>query len=63
VFYEEGRFSPGGFVHLDCRKAYFETNDISDQVLRFSSDLSDGEREELRRACDADPTGSAGSSG
>ena len=61
VFYEEGRFSPGGFVHLDCRKAYFETNDISDQVLRFSSDLSDGEREELRRASDADATGSAGS--
>ena len=48
-------------MHLDCRKAYFETNDISDQVLRFSSDLSDGEREELRRASDADATGSAGS--
>ena len=56
VFYEEGRFSPGGFVHLDCRKAYFETNDVLDQVLHFSSDLSDGEREELRRACDSDPT-------
>ncbi len=51
VFYEEGRFSPGGFVHLDCRKAYFETNDILDQVLHFSSALSEGEREELRRAC------------
>ena len=63
VFYEEGRFAPGGSVHLDCRKAYFETNDVLDQVLHFSPDLSDGEREELRRACDADPTGSAGSSG
>jgi hypothetical protein len=51
VFYEEGRFSPGGFVHLDCRKAYFETNDVLDQVLHFSSDLGDSEREELRRAC------------
>ena len=51
VFYEEGRFAPGGFVHLDCRKAYFETNDVLDQVLHFSSDLSDGEREELKRAC------------
>ena len=56
VFYEEGRFSPGGFVHLDCRKAYFETDDVLDQVLHFSPDLSDGEREELRRACDTDPT-------
>ena len=57
VFYEEGRFGPGGFVHLDCRKAYFETNDVLDQVLHFSSALSDAEREELRRACDTDPTG------
>ncbi|MBI4292648.1 MAG: hypothetical protein HY661_14325 [Betaproteobacteria bacterium] len=56
VFYEEGLFSPGGFVHLDCRKAYFETDDILDLVLHFSSGLSDGEREELKRACDTDPT-------
>ena len=50
VFYEEGRFSPGGFVHLECRAAYFETSDILDRVLHFSPSLSDGEREELRRA-------------
>jgi hypothetical protein len=56
VFFEEGRFSPGGFVHLDCRKAYFDT-DILDQVLHFRSALSDGEREELRRAFATDQTG------
>jgi len=50
VFYEEGRFAPGGFVHLDCRKAYFETDDVLDRVLHFSRDLSADEREELRRA-------------
>ncbi len=52
VFYEEGRFSPAGFVHLDCRKAYFETDDVLDQVLRFSSALSDDESQALRRACE-----------
>jgi hypothetical protein len=51
VFYEEGQFSPGGFVHLACRKEYFETEDIVDPLLHFSADLSDDEREELRRAC------------
>jgi hypothetical protein len=51
VFYEEGQFSPGGFVHLDCRRAYFETNDILDRLLHFSAALSDAERGELRRAC------------
>jgi hypothetical protein len=44
-------------VHLDCRKAYFETDDVLDRVLRFSLDLGADEREELRRACGAGPGG------
>lgn len=51
VFYQDGRFTPGGFVHLDCRKAYFETDDILDHVLHFSPALDEREREALRRAC------------
>jgi hypothetical protein len=50
VFFEEGRVAPGGFVHLGCRTAYFETDDILDQVLHFSPALSDADREELIRA-------------
>jgi hypothetical protein len=50
VFYQDGRFAPGGFVHLDCRKAYFETDDILEHVLHFSPGLSAGERAELTRA-------------
>jgi hypothetical protein len=53
VFYQEGRFAPAGFVHLDCGAAYFETDDVLDPLLHFSADLSDGEREELRRALGA----------
>lgn len=56
AFYQDGRFSPGGFVHLECRKAYFETDEVLEQVLHFSPDLSEGEREDLRRACDAEPS-------
>ena len=52
VWYEEGRFSPAGYVHLDCRKVYFETEDeILQQLLHFSSALSEEEREALRRLC------------
>jgi hypothetical protein len=50
VFYEEGRFTPAGFVHTKCGTAYFETANIADQVLHFSTDLSDDEREKLRDA-------------
>ena len=50
VFYEGGRFTPGGYLHLGCRSAYFETHEVMEQILHFSPDLSDGEREDLRRA-------------
>jgi hypothetical protein len=53
VFYEQGRFSPGGFVHLACRADYFETGDILAPLLRFSAALSDDERADLMRACEA----------
>jgi hypothetical protein len=59
VFYAEGMFSAGGFVHLACRNVYFESDDILDHVLHFSSGLSDTEREELIRAFETEPTKSA----
>jgi hypothetical protein len=42
-------------VHLDCRKGYFETEDILDHVLHFSTELSEVERAELRRAFASPP--------
>jgi len=50
VYFQDGRFTPGGFIHLDCRAAHFETDDIFEQVAHFSPDLSDSERAELRQA-------------
>ena len=51
VFHEDGQFAPGGFIHLDCRRNYFETDDIAGPLLHFSAGLSDAERAELRQAC------------
>jgi hypothetical protein len=48
--YEEGQFSPLGFIHLACAKDYFETADILEHVLHFSTALGDADREELRGA-------------
>ena len=47
VFYEEGRFAPGGFLHLHCGSVYFEGHAIGDPLLHFSPDLSQEDREEL----------------
>jgi hypothetical protein len=41
VFHEEGRFSPSGFIHAACARAYFDTSDILARVLRFAPSLSD----------------------
>jgi hypothetical protein len=48
VFYEEGMFTAGGSIHVGCARTYFETDDVLDRVLQFSSALSDEERNELR---------------
>ena len=50
VLHEEGNFSPGGFVHLKCRRDYFEADDILEQMLHFSRALGADDREALKRA-------------
>ena len=50
VFHEEGTFSPGGFIHLPCRKAYFEDADVFAPVLHFSRAMTDADRDALRAA-------------
>jgi len=55
VFYEEGRFSGGGFVHLECRRSYFESDELLEPLLHFSPELNDAERAALRDACGALP--------
>jgi hypothetical protein len=50
VFYEDGRFSPGGFVHLQCRADYFEISDVLEHALHFSPGLTPDDTEELKRA-------------
>src|SRR5215510_1280155 len=50
VFFEEGMFTAGGFIHLSCRDSYFETGDITDRVVQFSTDLNADQLEELKAA-------------
>jgi len=50
VFYQEGAFSPGGYIHVACREAYFGTRDLADHVLHFSRALDDSERAALQSA-------------
>jgi len=49
VYYEDGRFSPSGFVHVPCAGAYFETTDIMDRVQHFSPLLSGEDLQEIQK--------------
>ena len=48
VFWEEGRFSPAGFVHVPCAGAYFGTIDVVARLKRFSPGLTDADLQEIQ---------------
>ncbi len=48
VFYEDGRFTPAGFVHIVCAPAYFETPDLMSRIRYFSPALTDADAAEVQ---------------
>jgi hypothetical protein len=50
AFYEEGRWAPGGFLHLGCGQTYFESENLVAPLLHFSPELNEQDREELTNA-------------
>ena len=64
VFFEEYRFDAGGYVHVTCARAYFETTDLLERIHHFTPDLSEAELAELaatlasqnQRSCASIPT-------
>ena len=50
LYYEDGRFSPSGYVHPQCAAAYFETAAIMSRVKRFSPALRDEDLAEIQQA-------------
>jgi hypothetical protein len=55
VFFEEYRFSPGGYIHARCALAYFETVDLLDRVRHFAPERSEADLAEIAAAMAAGP--------
>jgi Poly(ADP-ribose) polymerase and DNA-Ligase Zn-finger region len=53
VFFEDYRFSPGGYVHARCARSYFETTELLDRVRHFSPELREAELAEVAAAMTA----------
>ena len=50
VYYEDGRFSPSGYLHPACASAYFESTAIMPRVKHFSPALADADLAEIEAA-------------
>jgi len=50
VFFEEYRFNPGGYIHAQCAREYFETTDLMDRIKHFSAELGDDDLAQIAAA-------------
>jgi Poly(ADP-ribose) polymerase and DNA-Ligase Zn-finger region len=49
VHFEEGMFSPSGFIHLGCTGDFFETTDVMDRLLFFAAELEEDQIAEVKK--------------
>jgi hypothetical protein len=47
AFFEEGRMSPGGFIHVECTQNYFDTTEVLDRVERLSPGIDRAALDEI----------------
>ena len=48
LYFEDGRLSPSGFIHVKCAKEYLESTEISGRLKHFSPGLTENELAEIR---------------
>jgi len=53
VFFEEYRFSPGGYIHASCARPYFDTTAVLERIAHFSPELDAAALADLERAMTA----------
>jgi hypothetical protein len=59
LFWEDGRFSPAGFLHPGCVAAYVGTADVVDRLRYFTPDLTDDDATAIAEAVAAGATPTA----
>lgn len=59
VFYQEGVFDSGGFIHVACAPEYFESADLLDAIRHFAPAASADELAEVARLLGAAGRGPA----
>lgn len=62
VFYEEGFFSPSGYIHAGCARTYFDASELAAapiirRIHQFAPDLTDSDLAEIETKLDATSVG------
>jgi hypothetical protein len=47
LYFEDGRLSPSGFIHVKCARDYLETTEIFGRLKHFSPALTEAELEDI----------------
>lgn len=55
AFFEDGRFTPGGFLHPSCATDYLGTSELLERLLCFSAELGPEERTSVAEALESGP--------
>jgi hypothetical protein len=50
AYYEDGRFSPSGYIHAACTTGYFETVDVLARIRHFSPGLREEDLAQVHAA-------------
>ena len=48
AYYEDGRFAPSGFIHVQCAAAFFETTEVMERLRHFTPDLTEQDVMEIQ---------------
>ena len=54
LYFEDGRLSPSGFIHVRCSKEYLETTEIFGRLKHFSPQLTEDDLAEIRQELNGD---------
>lgn len=63
LFWQDGRFSPSGYIHAACTAAYFGTPKVLDRVRHFTPALTDVDAGELQTLIETNAGGAPATTG
>jgi len=54
LYFEDGRLSPSGFIHVRCSRDYLETTEIFGRLKHFSPQLTESDLADIRNELNGD---------